>query len=132
MKTILIVDDEPLIGRMLTRVLKHAGYRVVTHDTGFGLSNEVREHAPDLLLLDINMPGLAGDAALTVLRGLRERFPALDVPVIFHSGMPQPHLEALAREHDAVGFLSKPAGNAEVLAMVQRILGPAASEATTR
>lgn len=128
MQTVMIVDDEPLVRRTLTRRLAHAGFSVVTHDTGFGLSGEVREHRPDLLLLDVNMPGLAGDAALSVLRSLGERFSALNVPVALHSGMPEPRLEALAREHEVAGYLSKPAASQHVLELVRSVLDPAANE----
>lgn len=120
--TILIVDDDPLVRRMVSRVLAHAGYRVVTHESGFGLSGVVRKHRPDLLILDVNMPGLGGDAALGVLRGLEERFGTTRVPVVFHSGMPAERLEALAEAHGAAGHLRKPAGNAKILQMVEYAL----------
>ena len=122
MPTVMIVDDEELIRRMLTRVLTHAGYTVVTHDKGFGLTYEVRAHCPSLLVLDIDMPGLTGDAALSVLRGFQHRFRELRVPVVFHSGMARQRLETLAQRHGAAGVLSKPVGNAELLATVAACL----------
>ncbi len=127
----MIVDDEPLVCRMLTRVLGQAGYRVVARETGFGLCREVREHRPDLLLLDVDMPGLAGDAALSVLRSLEQRFSAREVPVVFHSGMARSRLEELVEEHGAVGYVSKPAGNAELLKIVEGALRPAEATDTT-
>ena len=120
--TILVVDDDPLILRTLSRVLGHSGYRVVTHDAGFGLSEAVRQHRPDLLVLDVNMPGLGGDGALAALRALADRFRTLDVPAVFHSGLPPARLEVLAREHGAVGHLCKPATNAAILNVVARCL----------
>ena len=118
----MIVDDDPMTLRTAARVLEHAGYRVVTHDSGFGLSREVRQHHPDLLILDVNMPGLGGDGALQALRVLADRFGSLDVPVVFHSGLPADRLEELAQDHGAAGYLGKPAGNAALLETVAQVL----------
>ncbi len=122
MPTILIVDDDPLILRALSRVLESGGYRVVTHDSGFGLSGVVRQHHPDLLLLDVNMPGLSGDGALSALHALAGRFGTLPVPVVFHSGLSNSELSLLARTCGAKGHLCKPARNSEILEMVERVL----------
>lgn len=128
-QTIMVVDDDPLVRRLLERFLTNGGYRVVVAETGFGLSETVRENRPDLLLLDVNMPGLRGDAALSVLQQLGQRFESLDVPVVFHSGMPPAELDALARKHGAVGYLHKPAGREQLLELVDSVLGQASSQA---
>lgn len=111
----MVVDDDPLILQMLSRVLHGAGYRVVTHNSGFGLASVVREHQPDLMLLDVGMPGLGGDRALATLRDLARRFGVPEVPVIFHSGLPAERLETLARTHGAIGHLCKPATRGMIL-----------------
>ena len=122
MPKIMIVDDDPLILRVLSRMLEVAGYEAVTHDSGFGLSGAVRQHQPDLLLLDVNMPGLSGDGALSALRALANRFAALTVPVVLHSGMSEQLLRSLARTCGAKGHLCKPSGSSEVLEMIGRVL----------
>lgn len=122
MPTIMIVDDDPLILRALSRLLGAAGYGVVTHDSGFGLSGVVRQHHPDLLLLDVNMPGLSGDGALSALRALADRFAALTVPVVFHSGLSEQQLTSLASTCGASGHLCKPAGKSELLGMLGQVL----------
>jgi len=122
MPTILIVDDDPLILRALSRVLKSGGYEVVTHDSGFGLSGVVRKSHPDLLLLDVNMPGLSGDGALSALNALARRFGTLPVPVVFHSGLSEPELTSLAKTCGAHGHLCKPARNTQILETVRRVL----------
>ncbi len=120
----MVVDDELMVRRLLERFLTNGGYRVVLAESGFGLSGKVREARPDLLLLDVNMPGMRGDTALAVLQQLGERFDALSVPVVFHSGMPEPQLERLARKLGAVGILRKPAGREQLLQLVDSILDP--------
>ncbi len=118
----MIVDDDAMVRRMLSRVLEHEGYRVLSHDSGFGLSSKVREHRPDLLVLDVDMPGLGGPGALEALRALAGRFQALTVPVLFHSGLPAPRLEALARQYGASGYLCKPASNGDLLGAICSLL----------
>ena len=61
---ILVVDDDPLVRDAVAQLLERAGFRVETHDSGFGLVMAIRTHRPDLVLLDVSMPGLRGDSAL--------------------------------------------------------------------
>ncbi len=124
----MVVDDDLMVRRLLERFLTNGGYRVVVAASGFGLSGRVRENQPDLLLLDVNMPGLRGDAALSVLQQLGQRFNSLDVPVVFHSGMDASELEHLARRHGAAGFLRKPAGREQLLQLVDSVLDQASSK----
>ncbi|MBV1862371.1 MAG: response regulator [Nannocystaceae bacterium] len=131
MPTIMIVDDDPLILRALSRALVARGYNVVTHDSGFGLSGVVREHDPDLLLLDVNMPGLSGDGALSTLRAMAARFGTTPVPVVLHSGLPEQELRSLARACGAKGHICKPAPNGKLLETIQRVLNDSTSAAET-
>ncbi len=118
----MVVDDDLMVRRLLERFLTSAGYQVVVAASGFGLSGKVRETQPALLLLDVNMPGLRGDAALSILQQLGQRFNSLDVPVVFHSGMGTAELDRLARTHGAAGFLRKPAGREQLLELVESVL----------
>lgn len=120
----MVVDDDPVIRCLLERFLTHAGYRVVLAESGFGLGARVKENSPDLLLLDVNMPGLGGDAALSRIQQPGQRVGARDVPVVFHSGMAPAQLDTLARRHGAVGYLHKPAGREQLLELVESVLDP--------
>jgi CheY-like chemotaxis protein len=71
---LLIVDDEPSIRTSLSRVLAEIGYRVRTAEDGFSALVEIRKEVPDILLSDLNMPGMSGFELLSVVR---RRFPAI-------------------------------------------------------
>lgn len=78
---LLVVDDEPSIRMSLSRVLNDIGYQVRTAENGLSALIEIRSEIPDLLLTDLNMPGMSGFALIGVVR---RRFPA--IPVIAMSG----------------------------------------------
>jgi len=65
---ILVVDDEPQLRRIMRTTLIGAGYEVDDAKTGEEALEKVREFRPDLVLLDINMPGMGGVAACRVMR----------------------------------------------------------------
>jgi DNA-binding response OmpR family regulator len=65
---ILVVDDEPQIRRIMRTELTSAGYEVDDAKTGEEALGKVREFRPDLVLLDINMPGMGGLAACRAIR----------------------------------------------------------------
>jgi CheY-like chemotaxis protein len=73
-KEILIVDDSLAIRTSMSLVLKEMGYRVRTAEDGFAALRQVRQGLPDILLSDLNMPGMSGFELLSVFR---RRFPAI-------------------------------------------------------
>ena len=83
-KTILIVDDEPSMRLLLQAELEDEGYRVLTAATGEEALDLFDRQAPDLVALDIKMPGMGG---IRTLERLRER--SLQVPVIMLTAYPE-------------------------------------------
>ena len=71
---ILIVDDADCIRTAMSRVLAVIGYQVRTAKDGFSALREIRQEVPDVLLSDLNMPGMSGFELLQVIR---HRFPAI-------------------------------------------------------
>lgn len=71
---LLIVDDEPSVLTTLAQVLGQIGYHVRTAEDGFSALRELRHEVPDILLCDLNMPGMSGFELLSVVR---RRFPAI-------------------------------------------------------
>jgi two-component system nitrogen regulation response regulator NtrX len=78
-RTILIVDDEKDIRTALTGILEDEGYQVITASSGMEALETVRQEMPDLVLLDIWMPGIDG---LETLERLKALFPQLTVIMI--------------------------------------------------
>lgn len=102
-ESILIVDDDPSVVAVCERVLRHEGYDATLADNGLAALHLAREQAFDLVLVDINMPGLSG---LDTYRQLRELQPDLIGVVITGFGTLGTAIEALELGFSA--FLSKP------------------------
>lgn len=101
--TVLVADDEPLTAEMLALMLTFRGYGVVcTHDGAEAL-DAAREIKPDIILLDVMMPGLEGDV---VTRALRDDPDLKDCPVVLFSSNDESEIEW--REAGANLFLQKP------------------------
>src|SRR5262245_204171 len=120
MKTVLIVDDEPKISTALEIRLQAAGYTTVTaQDAVTGLSSAVARK-PDLILLDISLPG--GDG-LEVARKLRTLPETIGIPIIFITASKDPYLRAKAMDLGAAGLFDKPYDAEELLAVAGHALG---------
>ena len=114
-RTILIVDDELVNLRLLSTHLRSQGYRVVQAAGGKEALAEAPK-APDLILLDIMMPGMDGFATLTQLRAIPE---TADTPVIFLSAMDDPDYKVQAFEAGGVDYVTKPFEPRELFARVR-------------
>ena len=73
---LLIVDDDPSIRMSLSQILIASGNSVRSAVDGFSALIEIRQEAPEILLSDLNMPGMSGFELLSVVR---QRFPAIQV-----------------------------------------------------
>lgn len=102
-KLILVVDDQRGIRLLLEEVLVHYGYRVVTASDGEEALALVVQLQPDLVLLDMNMPGLSGPETLSALR---ERWPIL--PVIMVTADEDDSHWATVQKLGVQGRISKP------------------------
>lgn len=67
MKKLFIIDDDRLICAIYSDFLASKGYCVSSTNSSFGVTNSIRAHEPDVILLDINLPGLSGKGLLKVI-----------------------------------------------------------------
>jgi DNA-binding response OmpR family regulator len=122
-KTIVLVEDEDLVRRLVTRMLEKEGYRVIEAVTGEGglkiLSNGEKV---DLLLTDITLPGSMSGLELG-WRALEERS---DLKLICMSGSGEDEMvsDLLARAVGAAAFLNKPFSSGELVKTVNSLLDP--------
>lgn len=114
--TILVVDDTPANLTLLVETLRAAGYRALPADSGELALAAVAAQVPDLILLDIRMPGLGG---FDVCRRLKARPASRDVPILFISAFGDGAERAEGFALGAVDFISKPFQQEELLARVR-------------
>ena len=113
MSTVLVVDDEPAILRTMQVNLKSRGYEVVLATTGAAALIEAAQRRPDLVLLDLGLPGMDG---LDVIRGLRGWS---EVPIIVLSARTQESQKVAALDLGANDYVTKPFGMDELMARVR-------------
>lgn len=119
-KKIMIVDDDPNIIKMLELRLKANGYQVMGALDEMHAVKLARREKPDLILLDILMPGREG---YTVIEDLKKSRNALSIPIIFLSGLPADELERRTIQFGAEDFIPKPFESEEVISKIKKILG---------
>jgi len=118
---VLVIDDSATIVALLRRMLRQN--ELVTLEAGdaeSGIEIARAEH-PDLIFLDIVLPGMNGFAAL---RNLRREPATRDIPVIMISGNEQATEQFYAHRIGADDFMKKPFSRAEVFARIERLLDP--------
>jgi DNA-binding response OmpR family regulator len=115
-QTILVVDDEPKITRLLSDYLENAGFRVVTAHDGPGALSRTEHERPDLIVLDLMLPGMDG---LDVARELRRRG---DVPIIMLTARVEETDRLIGLELGADDYVTKPFSPREVVARVRAVL----------
>ncbi|MGD0258825.1 MAG: sigma-54 dependent transcriptional regulator [Verrucomicrobiota bacterium] len=113
---ILVVDDTPANLRLLTELLSGHGYRVRPADDGALALKSVAAKAPDLILLDVNMPGMDG---YEVCRRLKAEEKSSRIPVIFISAFGDTRQKVIGFEAGGIDYITKPFEAEEVLARVR-------------
>jgi len=116
-KQILVVDDEERIRQSLTGVLKDEGYEVLEAKDGHQALKQIEAELPDLVLLDIWMPGIDGIETLERLKGQNP-----NLPVIIISGHANIELAVKATKLGAFDFIEKPLSLDKVLLTVNNAL----------
>jgi DNA-binding response OmpR family regulator len=101
---ILIVDDDAAHLQSTKGILEAEGYEVLTHDQPFGSTNVIVQYQPDLVLLDVNMPGLSGEKLADVYRANAKTRTAR---VMLYSSNDEDSLRAAARRLQLDGYICK-------------------------
>ena len=116
MKKILVVDDEPTLVATLKYNLERDGFEVVTADDGASALNLARSHRPDLVLLDLMLPGLDGFEVCRILR--RET----QAPILMLTAKGDEIDKVVGLELGADDYVTKPFSMRELIARVRAVL----------
>ena len=126
---VLVVDDDPVIVRLLEVNLRLEGYDVETASRGDEALERAVATSPDLIILDVMMPGLDGWATA---RRLREQPAFADTPVVFLSARAQDDDRSKGLSLGSVSYVTKPFDPVRLMELVARLLsgedGPGVDE----
>ncbi|SER00334.1 response regulator transcription factor [Thalassovita taeanensis] len=118
-KRVLVIEDEPNIIEAISFILSRDGWTVDTHSNGHDAVEVVRRKAPDLVILDVMLPGKSGYDILTELR----HDPVTQtLPVLMLTARGQIKDRELAERIGASRFMTKPFSNAEVLEVLRELV----------
>ena len=119
-KKILIVDDDKQIVLLLASRLKANKYEIVVAYDAMQAVAKAFSEKPDLILLDIKMPGGSG---ISVMDNLSNSAETAITPVIVITAYPSPEIQQKVKEMGAVDFISKPFKAEDILPRIRRALG---------
>ena len=117
---ILLIEDEGNIREAIGFILSRAGWEVQGHGNGATAIEAVTRTKPDIIILDIMLPGLSG---FEILRALREDADLALLPVLMLTAKGQNKDRKLAEDLGVNAFITKPFANNDVIACVARLLG---------
>ena len=118
-KQVLLIEDEPNIIEAISFILSRDGWTVKTHSNGADAVEMVKERRPDVVILDVMLPGKSG---YDILRELRDLAGTRDLPVLMLTARGQVKDREMAERAGVSRFMTKPFSNAEVLAAVRDLV----------
>ncbi len=114
--TVLVIEDEQYITKVLETLLESDGYRVITAQTAAAARNQVFAHMPDIVLLDLGLPDMDG---IQLLKKLREQ---IRIPVIVVSARNMDRDKVVALDNGADDYITKPFSAPVLLARMRAVL----------
>ena len=118
-KRVLLIEDEPNILEAISFILSRDGWTVHTHEDGETAMQKVVGFPPDMIILDLMLPGRSG---FDILRDLRATDTTKDIPVMMLTARGQEKDRELALRLGADRFMTKPFSNAEVRDHVRSLM----------
>lgn len=118
-KHVLLIEDELNIVEAIRFLLSRDGWTVDTHNSGADAAETVKRMMPDLVVLDLMLPGKSG---LDVLEELRADDATTDLPVLMLTARGQSKDREMAEKAGVSRFMTKPFSNTEVLTAVRDLL----------
>ena len=119
-KHVLLIEDEPDIIEAIRFILMRDGWEVSTQADGTGAEAAIRAGRPDVVILDVMLPGRSG---FEILAALRADAATAALPVLMLTAKGQGRDRAEAERIGASRFMSKPFSNSDILAAVRELAG---------
>lgn len=117
-RRVLLIEDEPNIIEAISYILSKDGWTVHTHSDGETALDKVAQSAPDLIILDVMLPGRSG---YDILRDLRSSDQTRDLPILMLTARGQAKDREMAVQLGATQFMTKPFANDEVRQVVRTL-----------
>ena len=118
-KKILVIEDDPVVARLMQYTLTKHGYEVQTASNGLEGLRKARQERPDLIILDVMLPGIDG---YEICHRLRAEPRTSAIPIMIYSAKGQEDDLAAGQRVGANDYLMKPAEPYEITRMVGRLL----------
>ena len=118
-KKILVVDDDPGIQKLLNKILSSNGYRRETASDGFEAGTKIMQFKPDLIILDLFMPGMDG---FEVCRQIKESSNTSHIKILALTGYDSKENKERIMRAGADGYLVKPVGKSVLLKNVKNLI----------
>ncbi|MBI5567651.1 MAG: response regulator [Chloroflexi bacterium] len=128
MANILVIDDDQGVLQLVKLILSHEGHQVLVAADGFQGLKIARQQRPDLILLDLMLPGIDG---FEVCSRLRQDSSTANVPVLIVSAKSQDTDRSAGAKVGANGYLTKPYQRSELLAQIEVFLGKSSPSVST-
>ena len=120
-KKVLVIEDEQNIVEAISFILSRDGWDVKTHSNGHDALDAVRARAPDIIILDVMLPGKSG---YDILQEIRRDEKFGETPVLMLTARGQLKDRELAERIGASQFMTKPFSNSDVLEAVRNLVLP--------
>lgn len=117
-KHVLLIEDEPNIIEAVSFLLSREGWKVSTHSNGHDAAEVVARKKPDVLVLDVMLPGRSG---FDILAEIRQTDAARDMPVLMLTARGQAKDREMAERFGATRFMTKPFSNSEIVAALSEM-----------
>lgn len=117
-RSVLLIEDEPNIVEAISFLLERDGWTVRLHNAGDGAVEAVSKTAPDVVILDVMLPGRSG---FDILRDLRTDASTRDLPVLMLTARGQTKDRELAQDYGVSQFMTKPFSNEVMLKTVRAL-----------
>lgn len=118
--SILTIDDSKAMRQMIRFTLSNAGYEVVEAENGQDGLEKLSQHAPKLVICDVNMPVMNG---FEFVQSVRASTKYCGLPIIMLTSESAPEKKAQAKAAGATGWITKPFKEATLLALTKKLAG---------